>query len=72
MKSPVTSVSSSEMGPMVVRLFGNTAVVTGSTMEKRSDHGKDSSGKYVWTDVFVKQNGKWKAVVSQTARVPEK
>jgi hypothetical protein len=47
---------------MAVRVFGNTAVVTGSDTEKSMENGKDTSGKYVWTDVFVKQNGKWRAV----------
>ena len=56
---------------MKVRIFGNTAVVTGSDVEKSKEHGKDSSGKYIWTDVFVKQNGKWRAVASQSAKVAE-
>lgn len=71
LKSPSNSLESIEMGPMQVRIFGTTAVVTGSDKEKSKEYGKDSSGKYVWTDVFVRQNGKWKAVASQSARVPE-
>jgi ketosteroid isomerase-like protein len=71
LKSPAKSLDSFEMGPMTVRFFGNTAVVTGSDTEKSMEKGKDSSGKYVWTDVFVKQNGKWKAVASQSAKVPK-
>jgi len=31
--------------------------------------GKDSSGKYVWMDVFEKREGKWQAVRSQNAMV---
>ena len=69
-KSASNSLDSIQMGPMKVRLFGNVAVVTGSDTEKSKEYGKDSSGKYVWTDVFVKQNGKWKAVASQSAKVP--
>jgi hypothetical protein len=69
LKSPGNSLDSFEMGPMKVRIFGDTAVVTGSDTEKSMENGKDSSGKYVWTDVFVKQNGKWRAVVSQWAKV---
>jgi hypothetical protein len=45
--------------------------VTGSHTEKGMGKGKDISGKYVWTDVFVKQNGKWRAVASQWAKVPK-
>jgi uncharacterized protein (TIGR02246 family) len=72
LKSPGYSMDSVEMGPMKVRIFGNTAVVTGSDTEKSADDkGKDTSGKYVWTDVFVKQNGKWRAVASQSTKVPK-
>ena len=65
------SLDTIEMGPMTVRIFGNAAVVTGSDTEKSMEKGKDTSGKYVWTDVFVKQNGKWRAVSSQSTKVPK-
>jgi ketosteroid isomerase-like protein len=71
LKEPGNSLENIEMGPMKVRLFGSTAVVTGSDTEKSMEKGKDTSGKYVWTDVFVKENGKWRAVASQSAKVPE-
>ena len=32
-------------------------------------HGKDSSGKYVWTDIFVLRNGRWQVVASQSTRM---
>jgi ketosteroid isomerase-like protein len=50
---------------MKVRLFGNTTVVTGREHEKSSNSGKDTSGDYLWTDVFVKRQGHWLAVNSQ-------
>jgi ketosteroid isomerase-like protein len=65
------SLDTIEMGEMTVRTFGNTAVVTGSDVEKSKEKGKDTSGKYIWTDVFVKTNGKWQAVSSQSAKVPK-
>ena len=58
-----------ELGEMKVKIFGNTAVVIGSDTEKSTYHGKDSSGKYTWTDVFVKRNGRWQAVASQSTKV---
>jgi hypothetical protein len=70
-KSLSNSLDNIEMGPMTVRIFGNTAIVTGSDIEKSAEHGKDSSGKYVWTDVFLRHNGKWIAIASQSAKVPE-
>jgi ketosteroid isomerase-like protein len=71
LKEPGNSLESFEMGPMLVRIFGNTAIVTGSDTEKSTDNGKDTSGRYVWTDVFVKQSGQWKAVASQSSKVPK-
>jgi ketosteroid isomerase-like protein len=69
LKDKGSSLDTFEMGPMDVRFFGSTAVVTGSDTEKSKEAGKDTSGKYVWTDVFVKQNGKWRVVASQSAKV---
>ena len=72
LKGPGYSFEAVEVGPMKVRFFGNTAVVTGSDTEKsKGADGKDTSGKYAWTDVFVKQSGKWKAVASQSAKLPK-
>lgn len=69
LKVPGNSLDSFEMGPLKVRIFGNTAIVNGSDTEKSTDKGKDTSGNYVWMDVFVKQNGKWKAVASESTKV---
>lgn len=68
-KSGATKVESLELGPMDVKFIGAVAVVQGSDTEKSSTKGKDTSGKWVWMDVFVKRNGKWQAVRSQAAMV---
>jgi ketosteroid isomerase-like protein len=57
------------MGGMKVRVFGDTAVVTGTDDEVTMEGGKKSTYHYIWTDVFMKRNGKWLAVASQTAQV---
>lgn len=53
-----------ELGPMDVKVLGDVAVVQGIVTEKRTDDGKDTSGKFVWMDVFVKRAGKWVCVRS--------
>lgn len=68
-KSGKSKLESFEFGPLEVKVLGNVAVVQGSDTEKSVTDGKDSSGKYVWTDVFVKRDGKWLAVRSQLAKV---
>jgi len=64
-------ITSAMQGDMNVRIFGDTAVVTGTDDEITLKDGKKSNGHYVWTDVFVKRNGKWLAVASQTAQIPQ-
>jgi hypothetical protein len=71
LKSGAATTQSVELMPMKVRVFGNTAIVTGGDTEKSTYKGKDSSGKYVWTDVFVNRNGRWQAVSSETTKVQE-
>jgi ketosteroid isomerase-like protein len=61
--------TSATLGDMKVRVFGDTAVVIGTDDEITMEDGKKSSDHYVWTDVFVKRNGKWLAVASQTALI---
>ena len=46
-------------------------IVTGSDVEKSSYKGKDTSGKYVWTDVFMMRGGRWQAVASHTTKLPK-
>jgi ketosteroid isomerase-like protein len=60
---------SATLGEMKVRVFGETAVVTGTDDEVTIKDGKKSTDHYVWTDIFVRREGKWVAVASQTALV---
>jgi ketosteroid isomerase-like protein len=45
-----------------IRTYGDAAVVIGTATITAKTMGKDESGKYSFTDVFVKQGGEWKAV----------
>ncbi len=69
LKAGTSKLESAELGPMDVKVFGTIAVVQGSDTEKSTTKGKDTSGKWVWMDVFAKRNGKWQAVRSQSAMV---
>jgi uncharacterized protein (TIGR02246 family) len=67
MKSGTAKLQSFEFGPMDVKVLGSVAVVQGSNTEKSTTaDGKDSSGKYAWMDVFVKRDGRWVIVRSQS------
>jgi len=63
-------VQSNENTDMKVRIYGNTAVVTGGLTEKGMRNGAAYTDTYRWTDVFVKRGGNWQAVVSQWAKAP--
>jgi ketosteroid isomerase-like protein len=56
-----------------VRLYGDTGIVVGDGAIKAQKGKQDLiDGKFVWTDTFVKQAGKWKVVASQITSVLEK
>ena len=53
-----------------VYAYGDTAVVTGRSTSKGQDIGKDISGTFRYTRVYVKQQGKWQLVATQSTRIP--
>jgi ketosteroid isomerase-like protein len=58
-----------ELGDVNVRVYGDTAVVTGTDTEKSVYQGQNTNGRYAFTDVFVKKDGRWQAVASQSTRI---
>lgn len=50
---------------MVVRLYGNTAIVTARADVKGHQLGEDFSGPYRYTRVWVRRFGRWQAVSYQ-------
>jgi ketosteroid isomerase-like protein len=58
-----------EVTDMKVRVYGNAAVVTHGADVKGTNKGKDISGSFRVTRVFVKRNGKWQEVSFQATPV---
>jgi ketosteroid isomerase-like protein len=52
-----------------IRVYGDTAVVTGRSVQKGVENGKDYSGDYWFTRVYVRQNGAWMTVALQTTLI---
>ena len=67
---PFGTTESITMDPIRVRVFGDVAIVTTGDVEKSTFKGQDSSGHYVWTDVYMRRNGQWQAVATQGSKVP--
>jgi len=55
-----------------IRVYGDAAIASGLGTVKAKFRDRDISGSYRWTDVFVRQNGSWKAVVAQVTKVAVK
>jgi ketosteroid isomerase-like protein len=53
-----------------VRVYGDTAVVTLGQIEKSKYGNEECSGRYLFTNVWVKRNGEWQAVASHGTPSP--
>jgi ketosteroid isomerase-like protein len=62
LKSGNFKMESGTLLDLKARVFGDVVVVIGSDESKRSYNGKDTSGPSIWTDIFVKRQGRWQAV----------
>jgi ketosteroid isomerase-like protein len=61
-------VDSMELDEISVNVYGDTAVAFASQNETSRYGGKDTSGHYHYTNVWVKKNGQWQAVSSHGTR----
>jgi ketosteroid isomerase-like protein len=64
-------IESEQQGDITVHSYGNVAVASGTNMVKGTYKGQNISGKYRFTDTWVKRNGKWQAVASHYVKVQE-
>jgi ketosteroid isomerase-like protein len=64
--------ASYKLDDLKVHVYGRAAVVTGLNTIKATFKGKDVSGAYRFTDVFVKRGGRWQCVATQGTLVAKK
>jgi len=69
LKSGKVKFESVQADELKVRVFGDSAIAFGLVTEKGNYDGKDTSGQYRFTDVFIKKDGRWQAVCTQLTRV---
>ncbi len=60
---------SRQISDLNVRVYGSTAVVTGRSIQRGKENGRDYSGDYRFTRVYVKQDGRWQTVALQTTLI---
>ena len=66
----VIKVESYTVDKATALVHGDTGIVTGRWTGKLSVDGKDASGDFRFTDVFIHRGGRWQVIASQDTRVP--
>ena len=56
--------ASNRIGPVKVRFYGETAIAQGEETWVRL-RGDPHTGRFVWTDTWVRRSGKWQIVAAQ-------
>ena len=59
-------------GTSALKIYGNVGIVQGVDEEVASVDGRNTSGKWAFTDVFHRRNGRWVAVASHTSQIEQK
>jgi len=73
LKSGESGMASSIVNDTKVRIYGDAAVVTGRlTTVRELYQGKDLSGRYRFTDTWVKRAGQWQCVAEHVSRIAQK
>jgi ketosteroid isomerase-like protein len=60
---------SRQISDVKVRVHADTAIVTGRSVQEGMENGKDYSGDYRFTRVYVKEKGRWVTVALQTTLI---
>jgi ketosteroid isomerase-like protein len=72
LKSGRTRYDAYDVDDLAIRIYGDTAVVTGRTSPKgRTAQGQPITGQYRYLRVWVKRQGRWQAVAFQGTRIAQ-
>jgi len=53
----------------LIRIFGNTALVRSTSVFTKTKNGQQVKGYSVYTDTYIKENGRWYCVQAQMTPV---
>lgn len=68
-KSGQSKLTSEDLSDLKVRVYGNTAVITGKADVKGMLGGQDATGQVFFTRVWVKKAGRWQSVSLQQTKI---
>jgi uncharacterized protein (TIGR02246 family) len=54
-----------------VRVYGEVAVLTHGGITKAEYQGRDTSGRYRWTHIFVRRDARWVCVANHVTRLAQ-
>ncbi len=72
LKSGQGAVKSFALDNMKARIYGDAAVVTGRMTATQTMDGRDISGQYQCSDMFIKKAGRWQVVAIHLSMIPQK
>ncbi len=72
LKSGEGAVKSFALDNMKARIYGDAAVVNGRMTAKQTFQGRDISGQYQCTDMFIKKAGRWQCVAIHLSMIAQK
>ena len=55
-----------------VRIYGDTAIITGRYLSKWLDKDKEKVSESRYTDTYLKRNGRWQVVASHLSNIAKK
>jgi ketosteroid isomerase-like protein len=68
-KTGETKLTADDLSDLNVRVYGDTAVVTGKAEVKGTVRGQPAPGPILFTRVYVKKYGRWQSVAFQQTKV---
>jgi uncharacterized protein (TIGR02246 family) len=69
LKSGAIKIESITGDEINVRAHGETAIVTGRHTTKGRDRGRDASGQFRFTQVYLRRDGRWQLAVFHYSRI---
>jgi ketosteroid isomerase-like protein len=71
LRSGAIALTQMKPSEMIVRTYGEAAVITGQSTIKAKVKGEEVSGEYRFIDVWIRRNNQWQAVASQVTRIAQ-